>query len=155
MTRLLTAEQVAAINARNRPRIVALLDKPDPIQPRGKPGRPKGSGKPRKPRRREAEVLAACILILEAHPAVALWWRQNTGGVKFGERYVKFSFKGASDLMAVLRGGRYLACECKAEREKPTTDQANFLDNVKDAGGIGIWCDDAAILQAELDGLRK
>ena len=151
MSRLYTLQQIEEMNARNRPRKVALLAGDDAVQPRGKPGRPKGSGKGRKPRIPESSVLADCILVLESHPAVGLWWRQNTGGVKFGEQYVKFSFRGASDLMIILRGGKFMACECKAPGEKPTIDQANFLANVNDAGGIGIWCDNAGKLREELD----
>jgi hypothetical protein len=101
---------------------------------------------------REAMVLAACQAILEAHPAVALWWRQNTGAVKFQDsRYVKFSFKGAPDLMGLFKGGRFFCVECKATGKSPNAAQQAFLDNVRDAGGLPIWTDDPAALMAALD----
>ncbi len=96
---------------------------------------------------REAHVLAACQSILEAHPAVALWWRQNTGAVKFQDsRYVKFSFRGAPDLMGILKGGRFFCVECKATGKAPNAAQQAFMDNVTGAGGLSIWTDDPARL---------
>src|SRR3990167_7481038 len=38
----------------------------------------------------EARVLRACMDVLEAHPYVAMWWRQNTGSMKIAGRFVKF-----------------------------------------------------------------
>lgn len=108
---------------------------------------------------KEARVLADCIFVLESHPAVACWWRQNTGAVtlpgKKKPRFVRFSFKGASDLMGVLRGGRFLACECKATGEEPTPNQQAFLDNVRDAGGLALWVDDPATLFEALQAIVR
>ena len=104
----------------------------------------------------EALVLRACMDVLEAHPAVALWWRQQTGAVKFGPRFVKFSFRGASDLMAVLQcSGKFCAIECKATGGKPSPEQAAFLDNVNDAGGAAGCFDNPLKLKDWLDGLES
>ncbi len=73
---------------------------------------------------------------------VAVWWRQNTGGMQPSEnRWVKFGFTGAPDLMGVMVGGRFLAVECKATGRKATAAQQAFLDNVRDAGGLSICTD--------------
>lgn len=94
----------------------------------------------------ESRVLKGCMDILESHPCVALWWRQNTGAITKGTRHIKFSFKGASDLMAVMQGaawsGVFLAVECKATGKTATPDQQAFLKNVLDAGGLAICVDD-------------
>ena len=104
----------------------------------------------------EALVLRACMDVLDHHPAVALWWRQNTGAGQLASgRYVKFSFRGASDLMGVLQGGRFLAVECKATGKHPSPDQGAFLDNVVDAGGCSVCVDDAGKLVAWLDSLNR
>ena len=99
-----------------------------------------------KPKLRESEVLKACMDILEAHPKVELWWRQNTGSVKFGKRFVKFSFKGAPDLMAVMKGGhqsgKFLSVECKATGKKMSGEQLEFWLAVNHAGGYAICVDD-------------
>lgn len=105
-----------------------------------------------KPKLTETSVMQTCYELLMAHPAVGLVWRQNTGAARVGERYIKFSFKGASDLMAILQGGKFMAVECKATGKKPTAEQQAFLDNVNGCGGIGLWCDDPAALQKALDG---
>lgn len=116
--------------------------------------------KPKKPRVRryfdlkipESKVLAECIKILEAHPMIAFWWRQNTGAARLkGNFFVKFSFKGASDLMAVTRQGRFCAIECKATGKKPSADQERFLANVREAKGLSACVDDPAKLKAFLD----
>jgi len=103
----------------------------------------------------EARVLRACMDAMEAHPAVKLWWRQNTGAGQLASgRYVKFSFRGASDLMGVLKGGQFLAVEVKATGKKATSEQRAFLDNVGDAGGVGIVVDDAGALLGWLNTLQ-
>src|SRR3990167_8949782 len=104
----------------------------------------------------EARVLRACMDVLEAHPYVAMWWRQNTGAGQLASgRFVKFSFRGASDLMGVLKGGAFMACECKATGKRATPEQAAFLDNVSDAGGYSICVDDAGKLLKWLDSLNQ
>jgi hypothetical protein len=95
----------------------------------------------------EKAVQSACMDILERHPRVAFWWRQNTGAVKLEgaggkNRYVRFSFKGASDLMAVLVGGKFLAVECKATGKEPSDDQRAFLRRCNEAHAYGVWVDD-------------
>lgn len=96
-----------------------------------------------KTRLSEKLVMKGCIDILSSHPKVALFWRQNTGAAKMkGDYWVKFSFKGASDLMAVMVGGKFLAVECKATGEKASKEQDAFLLNVYAAGAYSICVDD-------------
>lgn len=120
-------------------------------------GKPyKGPKRVRAPKKRkipESTVLEACGLILESHPKVGLWWRNNSGVGRFGDRWVKFSFKGASDLFFILVGGRFGACETKATGEVPSEDQAGFIANVNAAGGFAMWCDDPDVLKTALDAI--
>lgn len=110
--------------------------------------------RPKRPRLRESQVMLSVQQILEAHPKVALYWRQNTGAARLtGGFYVKFSFKGASDWMGMLYGGRFLAVECKATGMKPSPDQRAFLANVERCGGLALCVDDPAVLQVALDAL--
>lgn len=100
----------------------------------------------------EAAVLRACMDLLEAHPKVAIWWRVNSGAVKIGERYIKFAFRGASDLMGVMAGsGKFLVVECKSSNKVASEDQAAFLANVALAGGYALLVDDPAYLAAWLE----
>lgn len=106
----------------------------------------------------EAQVLKTCLSLLLAHPKVALAWRANTGGLtgKHGQ-YVRFGFKGQPDLMAVLKGGKYLAVECKATGKTAdryvSAEQRRFLENVIQAGAHALCVDDPWILQYFLDDL--
>lgn len=132
----MTEEQYAAHQAR-----VASARVVRPMGEEVKPGRPAKVKAPKVPKLRESDVLKGCIRLLDSHPGIAIWWRQNTGAVKVDERYVKFSFKGASDLMAVTRTGRFCAIECKATGKWTTPEQDAFLSRVKEAGGLSVCVD--------------
>ena len=98
------------------------------------------------PKVREAEVLKVCMGLLETSSKVAIFWRQSTGAMKLDNRFLRFSFKGASDLMAVMVGGKFLACEVKAPGGKLSPEQEAFLSNVNQAGGYGLMVSDPAYL---------
>ena len=104
----------------------------------------------------EAEILSACLALLAKHPKVALSWRQNSGVARFGQRVVRFSFRGCSDILAILRhSGRLLAIEVKAEGKRPTEDQEAFLQAVRDAGGLACCVTSASQLASFLGLVRN
>lgn len=126
------------------------------------PVRPQAAAKPKVPRRkgrrpriRESQVMQAVQGILESHPLVACWWRQNSGGMRIDKRFIKFSFKGCADFLGFLTDGRILTVECKATGKRPTPEQQAFLDNVTQAGGFACWTDDGANLLEKLEKWRK
>ena len=53
------------------------------------------------------------------------------------------------------RIGRYLAIETKAPGKKPTPRQAQFLAEIKAAGGVAFWCDsyEGFLLEMAANGL--
>lgn len=66
-------------------------------------------------------------------------WRQNTGGMYDShKRFIKFGFKGISDIIGVASDGRMIAVECKVGNNKPTQFQTDFLEEIKRHGGIAI-----------------
>lgn len=152
-----TAEQVAAHNARiGTARIVRGKSSMDDSKPAGR--KPIGLPKAKRERKRalarvpEWRVLKGCIDLLKSHPKVAFHWRQSTGAFQVDGRYLKFSFKGASDLMAVMKGtAQFWAIECKSTGKKATDDQQRFLDAVNEAGGRGLCVDDPAKLAEALN----
>jgi len=78
----------------------------------------------------ESKVLKDCIAYLNAIGAKVI--RNNTGrrgGVSYGQ-------VGSSDIIACLKGGRFLAVECKAKGGKLSDDQERFLAEVSRLGGI-------------------
>lgn len=86
--------------------------------------------------RPEREIVRAILdyLRLEKIPA----WRNNTGAVQEGRRFIRFGPKGGADILGVLPpDGRFLALEVKRPGRHATQEQQAFLDWVDAAGGIG------------------
>jgi hypothetical protein len=102
----------------------------------------------------EKRVLDACLKLLSRHPKVAFAWRQNTGMAVAANRVVRFSFRGCSDIVGMLHGGRFLAVECKATGKKATEEQDAFLQVVRDNGGLSLCVDDPQILINALEAAR-
>jgi hypothetical protein len=100
----------------------------------------------------EAEVLKTCLALLRAHGVFA--WRNNVGAVvaeyKGRKRCVRFGFAGASDILGVLPGGRFLAVETKRRGEKPRPEQIEFLRLINQSGGVAVWVDDPRHLERVL-----
>ena len=99
---------------------------------------PEAPPPPRRNARLESAALAEVLMALEHHPAVAWARRQNTGAIKVGDRFVRFGWRGCSDILGQLKDGRLLAVECKAPAGRLTTEQAAFLDLVRRHGGIAF-----------------
>lgn len=99
----------------------------------------------------ERQVLRACLNALQVHPKVAFAWRQNVGAFVENARTIRFAFKGCSDILGCLKGGRWLAVECKASGATATENQQAFLDRVNESGGLGICVDDPALLVRALE----
>jgi hypothetical protein len=86
----------------------------------------------------EADVLKAVLATLEMHPRVAWVARMNSGAFVVEGRFIKAGFRGCSDILGMLKGGRLLAVECKSGKGKETTDQAAFGARVAADGGLYI-----------------
>ena len=91
----------------------------------------------------EAQVQRAVLGYLAAHPAVAWAHRMNTGVATVPEtektrrRFIRFAFKGCSDIIGQLCDGRFLAVECKRPAGGIVTDdQMAFIERVRGANGV-------------------
>jgi hypothetical protein len=103
----------------------------------------------RKPRKRREIPVANETALVKSALTMLLYdritcWRNNTGGAEYenkdkSKRFVRYGIPGASDILGVLPGGRFLAAEAKVGRNKPTDEQWAFLNQVNAAGGLGIW----------------
>lgn len=68
-------------------------------------------------------------------------WRQNTGSMYSKDnRFVRFGFKGVSDVIGIALDGRMIAIECKVGKNKPTQFQEDFLAEIEKRGGYAILC---------------
>ena len=99
---------------------------------------------------REAQVLNAVLHYLRLLHDVGWVQRMNVGAFEADDRYLRFGWAGASDIIGQMRDGRFLAIECKRERGgKVTEAQQAFIDKVRRFGGVaGVVCsvDEAALL---------
>jgi hypothetical protein len=103
----------------------------------------------------EADILRAIMSLLRHHPRVAQCWRINSG--TFAERnrdgstrYIRANTaRGMSDIMGVLKDGRTLAIEVKSRTGRMRPGQEEFLQTIRQAGGVAGVCrsvDDAVRL---------
>jgi hypothetical protein len=94
----------------------------------------------------EAEILRAIIQLLHRHPRVAQCWRQNSGTFQErnrdgSTRYIRANTaRGMSDIMGVLKDGRTLAIEVKSRTGRMRPGQEEFLQTIRQAGGVAGVC---------------
>lgn len=70
-------------------------------------------------------------------PHGAVVWRNNTGAIKMDKRFVRFSFAGSFDLMAVRRSdGQFGGFELKSQGRKRTKEQRIVADLFRSAGAF-------------------
>ncbi len=87
----------------------------------------------------EADCMREVMMALKTHRLVAWCERQNTGAAKVGGRFIKFGWKGCSDILGQLKYGRLLAVECKRLKGgKLSNDQLHFLEMVRCHGGVAF-----------------
>jgi Holliday junction resolvase len=64
-------------------------------------------------------------------------WRQNTGAMTTKQgNFVRFGYKGISDIIGLTKEGKFIAIECKIKKNKPTQFQEDFLNEVSSRGGL-------------------
>jgi hypothetical protein len=99
----------------------------------------------------EGSVVKACLEYLTYYGAFV--WRNNTGGLRDAKnRMVFFGKPGSSDIIGVLPGGRFIACECKTAKGKLSEKQKEFLARVEEFGGLAIV---ARSVDDVIQGLKK
>ena len=89
------------------------------------------------------------------HHSIAWAYRMNSGGMyNPSGRFVKFAFKGCSDIIGQTIDGRFFAWETKRPDQKPTDNQHAFLEAVAEARGIAGWSDNVQSLCYCLESLE-
>lgn len=93
----------------------------------------------------ETEIVNTCIsyLLIAGHYV----WRNNSGFFKHDyttkagihkRSVMRAGVKGSSDILGIAKNGRFIAVECKRMGNKPTPQQAMFLDEIKQRGGYAV-----------------
>jgi hypothetical protein len=66
-------------------------------------------------------------------------------------RFIRFGWVGAPDVLGQLRDGRILAVEVKSPTGKLSPEQAIFLERIRRAGGVGFVAHDLRDVMRELN----
>lgn len=86
----------------------------------------------------ESAALTEVLMALETHHSVAWVRRQNSGGAKIGNRFIRFGWPGCPDIIGQLRDGRFIGCEVKSKTGKLRPEQTVFLERIRSAGGVAF-----------------
>lgn len=101
---------------------------------------------------READVLAACLKLLQLHGVFHL--RNNTGATKIGDRYIRFGAPGSPDILACIQG-RFWGIEVKRPGGKLSDDQKAVGLAIANAGGIYLVVHDIKELDDALSNFKN
>lgn len=73
----------------------------------------------------ESQILADILLAIGNNPN---WraFRQNTGAVKTGDRFIRFNVPGWPDVIVLFRGGGFAFIEVKTAKGKLREEQKTF-----------------------------
>ena len=102
------------------------------------------------PAERETDIVRACLTYLRV---VRRWpaWRNQTGALRAGKRFIRFGEVGSADILGLLPPtGKLLAIECKRPGNRPTAAQAAWLDMVGRAGAVALVVDSIDSLARQL-----
>lgn len=112
-----------------------------------------------RPEPKEADIQSAILRALKAHPAVAFFFRMNTGAMAVGEgksrRFVRFGPKGSPDIHGYLKDGRALYIECKTRTGRVSPEQQEFHDRARQAGAVAIIARSVSDVWDVLDGYLR
>jgi hypothetical protein len=108
----------------------------------------------------EKDIQASILDLLSYHKKVAWAERMNTGGMKKAytntsgrtkNHFVRFAFRGCSDIIGQLKSGHFLAVEVKRPGNTATDEQEAFLGRVSKAGGLAVLAYSAEEVQEALE----
>jgi len=68
---------------------------------------------------------------------VAVFWRQNTGAARTGDRLIRFGVTGQPDITGAVRGRR-VEIEVKTDTGKQSVEQRTFAAHLSQAGELYI-----------------
>ncbi len=87
--------------------------------------------------KKESNIMKSIMIALSSNGCVV--FRNNIGSYKTEDgRFIRFGVggNGGADLIGWTRDGRFLAIETKSPTGRATSEQLNFIEKVKSAGGV-------------------
>jgi len=85
---------------------------------------------------KETELVRMCLDYLHLKGVFA--WRNNSGGFKKGEHFIRVGCVGSADIIGIINHGRFLAVECKVGRNRPSDRQKAWGSQISERGGLLI-----------------
>jgi hypothetical protein len=104
-------------------------------------------------RRPERETTPEIIKWLNENNIIA--WRQNSGSVRVGSRTINMGGKGQPDIMGILPGGRFMACENKSNGSAVAPEQLEWMDKARKQGAYVFIARDLEDVIAYIELLPK
>ncbi len=98
----------------------------------------------------ESDIQKSILSHLEGNPIVAYHWRHNVGSVKRSGRYLRFGVPGQSDILGILKGGRFFAIEVKRPKKNREPNQIEFQKTVNEFGGLAFVARSVEDVEREL-----
>ena len=103
---------------------------------------------------KESEIKKAILQYLALRGVFA--FTVHTTGVPRGNGVMWKNYSaGVSDILGVMKGGRFIAIEVKTPKGKASDKQKQFLLNVIDKGGLGFFASSVDCVKSILDGLDE
>jgi penicillin-binding protein-related factor A (putative recombinase) len=109
----------------------------------------------------EKDIENAILLYLHMIGIFA-WKNQSVGTFDPGKGLFrrsnnKFHIKGTSDILGILKDGRFLAIEVKrpSTKKQTTPHQRNFLEQINKNGGVGFVATSIKEVEEKLASLHK
>ena len=81
-------------------------------------------------------ISRALPLIYRKHGCMI--WRNNTGSLTAGKRFIRFGLPGSPDFIGILSDGRFLGIEAKAAGKKQSPEQKQFQAECEKRGAVYI-----------------
>ena len=66
-------------------------------------------------------------------------WRNNSGVMRSGKRFIRFGKIGSGDIIGMTPSGRFISIENKSNGEPVSKDQEEFAEMVKAKNGIALF----------------
>jgi hypothetical protein len=86
----------------------------------------------------ETQLVSAILDVISIkYRATVYAYRNNTGATATPSGgFVRYGHKGSADIIGVVKGGKFLALECKTASGKPTPHQLEWLAAISALGGV-------------------
>jgi len=107
---------------------------------------------PKRPVKRHTQLVKAILAYLAMHPGKVFAWKNNTGALPVGNRFVRYGRRGSPDILGVVKGGGFFGIECKVGRDRLSADQLEFCRRVRELGAIYIEARDVEDVKHLLEG---